>query len=126
MDFFDKLADASRDAAETVAKAAGDLVDKGKAEYNLLQAQGDQKSLLRAYGALCYKEAKGEAVSDGEKAELIAKLDDIAARIAELQAAKAAAADPADKKPADAQVCPVCGAERVNNSPFCGQCGAKF
>lgn len=123
MDFFDKVANAAKDAAHAVSQTTGDLVDKGKLKLAIGKAKGDRKDLYTELGELTYRAHKGETDADARTAEIFTKLAELEEEIARLEAEEN---ESKEEQPTAAERCPKCGAARVGDAPFCGQCGAKF
>lgn len=87
MDFVDKVTEGAREIADSVVKTTGDLVEKGKKSLELSKLKGDQRDTLTALGEVTYGIEKGYG-SEGAKADLVAKLDDIAQKINDIESAR--------------------------------------
>ncbi len=132
MDFFDTVAEKSKEIGRAVADAAGDVVDKSKDMYNLAVARGDFRDACREYGEFVYEcERSGKKDLD-KKSDFIKRLDEAKSRVDALNAAEAEkkgrVAERAAQKAADAaaNVCAGCGAPKVSGQLYCGKCGAKY
>ena len=87
---FDKVADGTKKAATVVAETAEELWDKGKIKAAEIQTKGEIKEEFRKLGEITYNCAKSGSDLDDTKAESINKLDELNAKLLELQAALAA------------------------------------
>ena len=132
MDFFDKVANTTKELAKTVVDSAGDLVDKGKVKVNLVQAQGELRDRYREYGEFMYIAAKNGSCDESAKAALVAKIDETATKISNIEEEHRKAKAEVEKNVYTAnsaendEICPNCGTKRINKSTFCGNCGQKF
>lgn len=141
MAFFDKLkdmaevvAEKAKDAAEVVSEKAKDVGEAAKVNVEILSEQREMEKNYRAIGEWFVSEYEGE-IPDAVK-DVVAAVNASKARIAELEAQKAAAkADseaPAEEVAEEAPVeeapavptCPVCGAK--SEGKFCPECGAPM
>ena len=141
MAFFDKLkdmaevvAEKAKDAAEVVSEKAKDVGEAAKINMEILSEQREMEKNYRAIGEWFVSEYEGE-IPDAVK-DVVAAVNASKARIAELEAQKAAnkADDEADVVVEEADVvveeapalpvCPVCGAK--SEGKFCPECGAPM
>ena len=141
MAFFDKLkdmaevvAEKAKDAAEVVSEKAKDVGEAAKINMEILSEQREMEKNYRAIGEWFVSEYEGET-PDAVK-DVVAAVNASKARIAELEAQKAAnkADDEADVVVEEADVvveeapalptCPVCGAK--SEGKFCPECGAPM
>ena len=89
MDFLDKVASVAKEVGETVSATASDLYEKGKEKAAEIGAKADLRDELRKLGELSYRAAKGETVDEDEKTAIIATIDGLKIKIAELEAERA-------------------------------------
>ena len=124
MAFFEDLTKKAKNAAAVAADKAKDAAELTKLSVAIAGEQREIEKNYRAIGEWYVNEYEGEipdAVRDLVEAVAASK-----AKIAELEAAKAAAKEngPEAETAADEKVCPICGAKA--ESKFCPQCGAPM
>ena len=131
MAFFDELTKKAKDVAAVAADRAKDAAEvaKGAAEVAKINMAiaGEQREIDKNYrtiGEWFVNEYEGEipaAVRDLVEAVVASK-----AKIAELEAAKAAnrETEPVTAAESAEKTCPICGAR--SDSKFCPQCGAPM
>ena len=138
MAFFDELgkkakdvagvvAEKAKDAAEIVSEKAKDAADSAKINMEIMSEQREMEKNYKAIGEWFVSEYEGE-IPDAVK-DVLAAVNASKARIAELEAAKAAKdAEEAEMEAQivvdDQPVCPVCGAK--SEGKFCPECGAPM
>ena len=122
------VAEKAKDAAEVVSVKAKDVGEIAKISVEILSEQRELEKNYRAIGEWFVSEYEGE-LPDAVK-DVVAAVNASKAKIAELEAQKAAAkttaaeeADVVVEDPA-VPVCPVCGAKAA--SKFCPECGAPM
>ena len=121
MAFFNDLGKKAKNAAAVAADKAKDAAELTKLNVAI---SGEQRSIdknYRAIGEWFVNEYEGE-IPDAVR-ELVEAVSASKAKIAELEAAKAATKEPAAEEPAG-KTCPICGAQA--ESKFCPQCGAPM
>lgn len=144
MDFVDKVAEGARDFADTVVRTTSDLIEKGKVSLEVSKLKGDRREALIALGELTYGIEKGYG-GEGAKDELVARLDEIAEKINDIESQReaerqqredareaervrreAAQAAGQTTEPPEKERCRECGQERIGSLDYCGYCGARF
>jgi len=123
MAFFNELGKKAKSAAAVAADKAKDAAELTKISVAIAGEQRDIDKNYRAIGEWFANEYEGEvpeAVRD-----LLEAINASKAKIAELEAAKAATKEkaPVEEAPAG-KTCPICGAQA--DSKFCPQCGAPM
>ena len=132
-DMAEIVAEKAKDAAEVVSEKAKDVGEAAKINMEILSEQREMEKNYRAIGEWFVSEYEGE-IPDAVK-DVVAAVNASKAKIAELEAHKAAnkADDEADVvEEADVVVeeapalptCPVCGAK--SEGKFCPECGAPM
>ena len=135
MAFFDELtkkaqlvagaaAEKAKDLAETATEKAKAATDAAKMNMEILSEQREIEKNYRAIGEWFVSEFQGE-LPDAVK-DVVAAVNASKARIAEMEAEKAAyKAEPVvEEETIGVKVCPVCGA--VSEDKFCPHCGAPM
>ncbi|MBE6996141.1 MAG: zinc ribbon domain-containing protein [Ruminococcaceae bacterium] len=120
MAFFSELTQKAKGVAAVAADKAKDAAELTKLSVAISGEQREIDKNYRAIGEWFVNEFEGE-IPDGVK-DLVQAVADSKAKIAELEAAKAATKT--EKEPAGEKTCPICGA--VSDSRFCPQCGAPM
>lgn len=108
-------ADAAADTARVAGKKAGQMVDVAKLNVQLFDLNGDYNEVLRQLGQVMYDTHKGQAPEGDPVTQLLAKADELVEKIAEVKARIA------DLR--QAQICPTCGAPCGKGDKFCRTCG---
>ncbi len=108
-------ADAAADTARVAGKKAGQMVDVAKLNVQLFDLNGDYNEVLRQLGQVMYDTHKGQAPEGDPVTQLLAKADELVEKIAEVKARIA------DLR--QAQICPACGAPCGKGDKFCHTCG---
>ena len=115
--------DKARDLAEAAADKAKSATDTAKLNMAILTEQRELEKNYRAIGEWVISEYTGET-PDAVK-DVVAAVNASKARIAELEAEKAAKVEPAaEEETVSVKVCPVCGA--ASEDKFCPHCGAPM
>lgn len=108
-------ADAAADTARVAGKKAGQMVDVAKLNVQLFDLNGDYNEVLRQLGQVMYDTHKGQAPEGDPVTQLLTKADELVEKIAEVKARIA------DLR--QAQICPACGAPCGKGDKFCRTCG---
>ena len=122
MAFFNELGKKAKSAAAVAADKAKDAAELTKISVAIAGEQRDIDKNYRAIGEWFANEYEGEvpeAVRD-----LLEAINASKAKIAELEAAKAATKEGAPAAAPAGKTCPICGAQA--DSKFCPQCGAPM
>ena len=116
--------DKAKDLAEVAADKAQTLSDTAKTNMAIMNEQRELEKNYRAIGEWFVSEYEGE-IPDAVK-DVVAAVNASKARIAEMEAEKAAyKAEPVvEEETIGVKVCPVCGA--VSEDKFCPHCGAPM
>jgi len=132
-DMAEIVAEKAKDAAEVVSEKAKDVGENAKISMEIMSEQREMEKNYRAIGEWFVSEYAGE-IPDAVK-DVVAAVNASKARIAELEAQKAAKAEEeadvvveeadvvVEEAPAK-PVCPVCGAQ--SEGKFCPECGAPM
>ena len=117
-------AEKAKDLAGTATEMAKAAIDTAKMNMEILSEQREIEKNYRAIGEWFVSEFQGE-VPDAVK-DVVAAVNASKARIAEMEAEKAAhKAEPVvEEETIGVKVCPVCGA--VSEDKFCPHCGAPM
>ena len=108
-------ADAAAGTARVAGKRAGQMVDVAKLNVQLFDLNGEFNDVLRQLGQVMYDTHKGQAPEGDPVTQLLAKADELVEKIAEVKARIA------DLR--QAQICPACGAPCGKGDKFCRTCG---
>lgn len=125
MAFFSDFTKKAKDVAAVAADKAKDAAEVTKLTVAIAGEQREMDKNYRTIGEWMVNEYEGE-IPDAVR-DLVQAVADSKARIAELEAAKAAAkaSAPAEEAVAEGcKPCPICGAE--SDSKFCPKCGAPM
>ena len=117
-------AEKAKDLAGVASEKAKSVSDSAKASMEIISEQREMEKNYRAIGEWFVSEYEGE-VPDAVK-DVVAAVNASKARIAEMEAEKAAyKAEPVvEEETIGVKVCPVCGA--VSEDKFCPHCGAPM
>ena len=122
-DYADVAVDKAKDLAGIAVDKAKSATDAAKLNMAILTEQRELEKNYRAIGEWFISEYIGET-PDAVK-DVVAAVNASKARIAELEAEKAAKSEPAvEEETVSVKVCPVCGAAREDK--FCPHCGAPM
>ncbi len=117
-DIFEKLKRTGTKIAETTAKTAGDLMEKGKTQVNKIAIENELAKAQRQLGIYVYECSKG-APSDAEVMEsLLSAITDLEDK---LDFYKTEGINDVVEA-----ICPECGCEVKEDATFCIRCGAKI
>lgn len=125
MAFFSDLTKKAKDVAAVAADKAKDAAEITKLTVAISGEQREIDKNCRAIGEWFINEYEGE-IPDAVK-DLVQAINDSKAKIAELEAAKAAAKETAPAAAAvetAEKICPICGG--ASDSKFCPKCGAPM
>lgn len=122
--YADIAVDKAKDLAEVAADKAKTATNTAKLNMAILSEQRELEKNYRAIGEWFISEYTGE-IPDAVK-DVVAAVNASKARIAEMEAEKAACkAEPVvEEETIGVKVCPVCGA--VSEDKFCPHCGAPM
>ena len=122
--YADVAVDKAKDLAEVAADKAKTATNTAKLNMAILSEQRELEKNYRAIGEWFISEYTGE-IPDAVK-DVVAAVNASKARIAEMEAEKAAyKAEPVvEEETIGVKVCPVCGA--VSEDKFCPHCGAPM
>lgn len=117
-------AEKAKDLAGVASEKAKSVSDSAKASMEIISEQREMEKNYRAIGEWFVSEYEGE-IPDAVK-DVVAAVNASKARIAEMEAEKAAyKAEPVvEEETIGVKVCPVCGA--VSEDKFCPHCGAPM
>ena len=117
-------AEKAKDLAGTATEMAKAAIDTAKMNMEILSEQRELDKNYRAIGEWFISEYNGE-IPDAVK-DVVAAVNASKARIAEMEAEKAAyKAEPVvEEETIGVKVCPVCGA--ASEDKFCPHCGAPM
>lgn len=83
---WDKFADGVSEFAEGVGAVASDLYNKGKDSAQKAKLRNELRDCYRYLGELSYRSRKGESEDHARIGELVARIDDLLARLASFDA----------------------------------------
>ncbi|CDC67944.1 MULTISPECIES: zinc ribbon domain-containing protein [environmental samples] len=121
MAFFDDLTKMAKDVATVAADKTKDAAEQVKLSVAIAGEQKEIDKNYRTIGEWFVNEYEGE-IPDAVR-ELVDAVTASKAKIAELEACKAAK-DDASEPVSGEKACPICGA--VSDSKFCPHCGAPM
>ncbi len=121
MAFFDDLTKMAKDVATVAADKTKDAAEQVKLSVAIAGEQKEIDKNYRTIGEWFVNEYEGE-IPDAVR-ELVDAVTASKAKIAELEASKAAK-DDASEPVSGEKACPICGA--VSDSKFCPHCGAPM
>ena len=124
MAFLNDLTQKAKDVAVVAADKAKDMADLTKLSVAIAGEQREMDKAYRTIGEWFINEYEGE-IPDAVR-EVVETVNASKAKIAQLEAAKAAIREePEDTAAASGEkTCPICGAK--SDSKFCPQCGAPM
>lgn len=126
MAFFEDLTKKAKNVAAVAADKAKDAAEITKLSVAIAGEQREIDKNYRAIGEWYVNEYEGE-IAVGVR-DLVEAVNASKAKIAELEAAKAAAKEadevPAEETEPEEKACPICGAKA--DTKFCPQCGAPM
>ncbi len=118
MGLFDDVVLNAKNAAQSVGKMAGQLVDMSKLRISVSEVNGELGRRFTELGEFVYEAKKTGVVDDAVLAEKLAGIDDLYAELAQLTEQLNVLQNKA--------VCPVCGKKVPQDAAFCSACGAKL
>lgn len=126
MAFFEDLTKKAKNVAAVAADKAKDAAEITKLSVAIAGEQREIDKNYRAIGEWYVNEYEGE-IAVGVR-DLVEAVNASKAKIAELEAAKAAAKEadeaPVEETEPEEKACPICGAKA--DTKFCPQCGAPM
>lgn len=111
-------ADAAADTARVAGRKAGQMVDVAKLNVQLFDLNGEFSDVLKKMGQVMYDTHQGRCGENDGVADLLARADETAEKIAEV---KARIADLRQSR-----TCPGCGAACGREDKFCRGCGGPL
>lgn len=111
-------ADSAAGAARAAGRRAGQMVDIAKLNVQLFDLNGELNEALRSLGQVMYDAHQGRSADDGQVAALLARADELSARVGEVKGRIA------DLR--QSQTCPSCGAPCGRDDQFCRRCGVHL
>lgn len=118
MDFWKEFSKTVSSAADQTVKGAEKLTDMAKLKYRISSLNTKLDETFVSLGRLKYSEAKGNDASKAEYDELVDKIDELNAQIAEAEGMLFDLMNFIS--------CPVCGTRLKKSCNFCHKCGNKF
>lgn len=117
-DIFDKMKATGAKLAEGTAKAANNIVEKGKDQIDKLSLENDLAKAQRQLGIYVYECSKGEPSNAEVMEEFITTISDIEDKLNFYKT---------DELYEEVEaICPECGAQVKENATFCIRCGTKL
>ena len=121
----DTVRNAASEAGETISSAAylagkkgGEVISGVKLALRVRELEGSVEDALRDVGTMVYATHTGGADNSAALLEKLGEIDDLRARIAELEIRMGRASV--------VRICPVCGAEYKEGDAYCRECGGKL
>ena len=116
--FDNEIFDKAKEVLDVACKKTGEVVSAGKQRFDIATMESRLEKAYNALGKAAFKEIN-EKGTDNE--ELKAAVNDIAEKIAAIDAAKKELAEMRNKR-----ICPKCSAAIEKTSVFCNYCGEKL
>ena len=117
MAFFDDLTKALTEAVDTTVKGAEKLGGQAKLKYQIMTQKKELEKLYASIGKMNYEAFKAGTDNSENLTEAYAKVENLLAAIAALEADAA--------KAANCKICPECGEKLSKETIFCHKCGTQ-
>ncbi len=118
MDFFENVKSAVGNAAQTVVKKSGEVVEYSKIKYSMFDTSNGIKNLYAQIGEAIYKSYKNDTPIDDSVKEKCAEIDKLSEQL-EVYAEQLSGINSSVK-------CSACGKNVKDECTYCPYCGDKL